>query len=655
MRILEIKLNHVKKILEEKIFKFDENCIVNTISGKNGSGKSTVFESAILCQKAYFIKQLEDYMEREEVDYLPNLEEIERDFSKELGKIVANQKTEVELVIRFYNHDLKSKYLEHKYHSDVLENGESVFDVSIKLIINCNKKGLYKWEIEINEKNCSGILGEFWNIQDPSQIIVFLDAEKNVYEEDFTYQKISMITEDDINPIVQFILYPKNIYQNMYDIMMNAYAYQRINPQTPKKDLFFTLSKEMYSQLISDVEISNFSGKESKNQFVLMSKNNYKFDARNMSSGEKLIWYSLLLLNYVRELGVLIIDEPENHLHEQLAWKYVSFLKKIADERKAFKIEQVFLITHAKNLIYNNFADGVNYLIDNGNLLKIQQKTCEAILRTCGISYIDDKVLFVEGKSEINIFSKLCELMNIRIRQLANCSEIIQVYKSLIKVKELVYAPKFVFIIDGDTRDDDEIQEIKKLDDAFFEQHFAILPVHEIENFLLDENVIKKAIDQYLDIGGTKYKDKDEIYTIIRKYADDSLEDTKRKFLNNAIREKMNMLKGLIKQKEIDVTNKQNYEQYIDSVILSEKYNYIVNEIKKKYDVMMERYDALNWSQNWKRICDGKRVLNQSLTQIEKEIGISNENLIRAIIKIQLNNSQSEMYKFWHEVLHKVE
>lgn len=38
-----------------------------------------------------------------------------------------------------------------------------------------------------------------------------------------------------------------------------------------------------------------------------------------------------------------------------------------------------------------------------------------------------------------------------------------------------------------------------------------------------------------------------------------------------------------------------------------------------------------------------------------KDIGISKENLIKAILKIQLKDSQSEMYKFWNEVLEKIE
>ena len=464
-----------------------------------------------------------------------------------------------------------------------------------------------------------------------------------------------MISDDEINPILGFVLYPKKTYQNMYDIMMNAYVYQRINPQTPKKDIFFTTSKEMYTQLLPDVKVANFSGKERKNQFVLLAQREKKFDARNMSSGEKLIWYSLLILNYIKNLGVLIIDEPENHLHEQLAWKYITFLKKMSYEKKNFKLEQVFLLTHAKNFIYNNFAEGNNYVINsNGDFNKIQKEECEDILRSCGISYIDDKVLFVEGKTEIENLSTLCERNNIRIRQLANCTEIIQVYESLIKVKELIYAPKFMFVIDRDTRNDDEIISMEQKDEEFFEKHFAVLPVHEFENFLLDEKIVAECVNKVLQLTNDDMKTEDEIKVIFKKYADENLPDLKKKYLNNAIRKEMKCLESLIKKKEIIITDREEYESYIDFILSCNNYEKIITRVKDQYNIMMEKYDTLHWESNWKQLCDGKIVLNKTLAEIEKDIRYGKEKLFKMILDFQLKDTSSELYRFWNGIIEKL-
>ena len=56
----------------------------------------------------------------------------------------------------------------------------------------------------------------------------------------------------------------------------------------------------MFHDLIKEISISNFSGKERKDQFVLITKGKTKYDVRNLSSGEKLVWYTLLILNYVK-------------------------------------------------------------------------------------------------------------------------------------------------------------------------------------------------------------------------------------------------------------------------------------------------------------------------------------------------------------------
>lgn len=136
-----------------------------------------------------------------------------------------------------------------------------------------------------------------------------LSADKNVYEDDFAYQKINMIADPNQNPLIDFIMDSRNIYQHMYDIMFNAYVYQRINPQNPRHDNFVTQSIKMFSALMGNVSVSNFSGKQIKNQLVLMAqhkgndKDKSKYDIRNLSSGEKLIWYVILVLNYLETMG----------------------------------------------------------------------------------------------------------------------------------------------------------------------------------------------------------------------------------------------------------------------------------------------------------------------------------------------------------------
>lgn len=650
MRIIDVKLKNIKKFINEQIYKFDESEAVNTISGKNGSGKSTIFESVLLCQKAYFVKIISTLSKSDNKEKI-NIFELAAEVNSSLEKIMVGKDAYIEINIRFSIEDFANKNDAKKYIATGSRNDVEEYDVQIRTKTFYRNGNLY-WDVEVNEGKNQGLLNEFWNLQNPSQIIVYLDADKNVYEEDFTYHKISMLSNQEVNPIVQFVLQSKSIYQNMYDIMMNAYVYQRINPQTPKKDLFVTESKKMYQDLISNIEITNFSGKEKKDQFVLISKNEQKYDARNLSSGEKLIWYSLLIMNYVKKIGVLIIDEPENHLHEQLAWEFVLFLRRIAQQKEDLNIEQIFLITHSKNIIYNNFTTGKNYIINNdGNMLLIEKENGEDILRSCGISYIDDRVLFVEGKTESEHLLKLCEMNNVRIRQLSNSAEILKVYECLLKVKELVYTPKFIFVIDRDTRNEEEIQRLSSTDPEFFNKHFAVLPVQEFENFLLDEVLITDKVNSFLQLTGENLKQESEILAIMKKYADDSLPDTKKKYLNNIIREDIKIFTSLVKQCEINIESKGEYEDYIESIFSGEQFNLISKKIKEEYNIMMKQYDALNWGIEWKKICDGKRVFSQTVSKIAMEIGISSSNLSKMIFDAQIQNKNGELYLFWEKIM----
>ena len=648
MYLNKVILNNIRKFNGYQEFVFDKKNIINTISGKNGSGKSTIVESVILCQKAFFVNQMEP------VDVL-NLDSIvngkinlREQVGKELCALAAQKKASIQIDLVFLKEDIKlddrAIDKEEFYISIILSTADATSD-------RCN------WNIKVLGDGGDKILPKIWNLQNPSNIIVFLNADKIVYEDDFTYQKISMISEENMSPIINFVLDSKKIYQNMYNIIMNAYIYQRINPQNPRKDKFFNDSQIMFEQVMQGLRVSNFSGKDKKDQFVLMAKSKAKYDARNMSSGEKLVWYTFLLLNYIKKIGILIIDEPENHLHEQLAWKFIEFLKKLAlSSGETLHIGQIFLITHAKNIIYNNFADGENYVIESNNKMHlIDKENCEDVLRECGISYVDDKILFVEGKTESEYLEKLCGNNNIKIRELANCSEIIQVYKSLLKVKELVYVPKFVFMTDRDTKKDKEISGLRNLDKDFYDKHFAFLPVHEIENFFLDEKKISKSVNNLLEVLKKEKLSEDTLQKKIRRIADESLEDTKRKYLNNEIRLKIKDMANLIKQRDIAIGNQNNYEEYIDQVFSGEKFEEYIKQIKDEHQAMMEKYNLLNWNKKWKKLCDGKRVFNQFLTEIGKEIGVPAKSIEKMIIEDIISDSSSDICIFWKSVLERLE
>lgn len=649
MVLQRVTIKNIKKFLDETVIKLEDDFAINSISGTNGSGKSTIFECITLCQKAYFIDLIQENSNYD--DELLNVfdtEKLYKDFAFELDDLVSDKRSASSIQM-----DMKMSYEElgacktsaKIYDAQLDERGSRFYEFSVKVTLEKNKI----WRIDLDEKGNDGIVGEFWNLSNPSNIIVYLNADKNVYEDDFTYQKINMISDDLVNPVIQFVLNPKGIYQDMYNIMLNAYVYQRLNPLKNARNSFFSDAQKMFSELIKSKEISNVSGKEKVQQFTLMaSVDKKKYDARNLSSGEKLIWYSCLFLNYIKSIGILVIDEPENHLHEKLAWQYIQFLEGICyGDYSGLHIGQVFLITHSKNIIYNNFASGKNYVImPDGSFHVVKKEECEDILRMCGISYIDDNVLFVEGTTEIGLLEEICKAKNIKVRELSNCSEIEQVYTSLVKVKGFVYAPKISFMIDKDTKGEEEIQQLRNADKAFFDKNFIILPVHEIENLLLDVTVICEEYNKLAANFEKSILKKDDIEQQMRKIADSTLQDTKKKYINYELRKNVVRIGGLVKKKEVEVTSKEKYDEYIDSLYSGIKFQQYIKDTKSIYESMEKIYGGDNWDNHWIELCDGKVVFNRLIAELSHEVGVSQENLRKKIVDASKQNTKSKLMKF---------
>lgn len=654
MLLKSVALSNIKKYKTPITIELQNNAFLNTISGKNGSGKSTIFESIILVQKAFFADLLEpgDVLN---LDLLTSGHPTHRQrVARDLATLASDCVASITITLGFSKEDLAKVG-----HSNANQEG---INISLTLEGSNIKGASCDWTISVAGDSEKEILSKFWNLQNPTNIIVMLNADKNVYEEDFGYEKINLIASKNSSPIIDFVMDSKNIYQHMYDIMMNAYLYQRLNPSQPRRDDFVSKSIGMFSEIMEGVSISNFSGKQIDNQFVLLAKNtlpsrkSVTYDARNLSSGEKLVWYVILVLNYLKNIGLLIIDEPENHLHEQLAWNFVRFIQRITEkEDHPISIGQVFLITHAKSLIYNNFAIGTNYIANDTGLTQVNKEECESVLRSCGISFVEDKVLFVEGRTENENLAKLCDQHNIKIKVIGTCNEILQIYSSLIKVREIVTVPKYVFMLDRDTRDDEKIRKLRNEDPNYFDEHMLFLPVHEIENFLLEEQIISDILNKYLEDCSDKNIKPQDLVQKMKEFADSSLETTRKKYLNYELDYAIKGLAKRVKQRDIVVTSKEDFSLYVSTILTEDVISTFNSNMSLKYDVMEQKYCSQNWNTQWKDLCDGKIVFNQTCSYLAHEYEINNNMLQNKIFNAVLSNPTSRFSEFWASVLGKLQ
>ena len=341
-----------------------------------------------------------------------------------------------------------------------------------------------------------------WNLSSPKDIIIYIDSNKSFKEEDISYDNISISEQNDYSSLLlNTIINPERIFANIYSGLIRDYIRERLVPAKPRKDLYFLITKVLLKELMPNIHLSNFSGLQFDKQFVLLGKStsgkySSYYDIRNFSSGEKVLFYLLLFITYVQEIGMLIIDEPENHFHEDLLVRFIkmltemaystnfsSFINKLASKTqlslpieaakvyKNYALSQVFLLTHSKNIIYNNLSNGSNYYIDN-SFKKIEYQESEKILREIGISSIYSKVLFVEGSTETDFFDIFFNDFNIKIHPLNGCEQVIETYKKVKSIKDFLYDTHFCFLIDLDTRSDDDIKKLRIEDATYFDAPF---------------------------------------------------------------------------------------------------------------------------------------------------------------------------------------
>lgn len=656
MKFVKISLNN-SIVLGTNDFEFDDSVDINTISGINGSGKTTLFKSVILVQKAYFVQQIESEGACYDFPYEDYFDEV----AKELFDILQNEKGFIKLILRVYRNDLNAAELLQTWGED-----KSTYqDIEVTLISknvlendDSSKRRALDWEISISEWD-NTILETFWNLKSPRQIIVYFPADRKVLEKNVTFNDVKIVKDNSVSRALNVIMNEESLYDTLYERMINGYVRERLVPSKSGQAnelAYFYKSKKEFSYLMPDITINNFSGNVIPDQFILLAKmdKGKKYDVRHFSSGEKLIWYSQLLLNYFDSTSLIIYDEPENHLHENLLWKFTYFLK---DKCQGVEndLSQVFLLTHSKNLIYNTFRSGKNYYIDDMKLIELSYDNCEEDLRKIGISYINEKVLFVEGKSDVKILEECLEPYNITVKALDGCTEIIKTYESIQKIHQYLHGNQIVFMIDRDTRSDDDIDDIAKADPDFFKKHFIVLERREIESYFLEPSYFCGALgDLQKKLNPDQEPITEEgIEKRIRKFADDNRQDTEKAYLNGLLHSQLKEADDLIQKKNIPIGSKDEFSKYLDSVFNGDKFKSKVDEMRADYSAMQDMYSDEKWNKDWKSICDGKSVYHSLIGELVSEIGIEHSRLHNQVVEYALKSQKGPVNNLVFEILSK--
>lgn len=637
MDLQRVSLHKIKNFDKSYHFDFSQSKAINTISGVNGSGKTTLFKSIILAQKLFFLYDGEPFSD---------LADQANSFFNGIGSYI-------ELEFKFNNNSISSFKLLCQ------EKSESQTTV----YLHCQPDSM----VEI-KKN--------WNPQDPKNLIIYIDSNRNAIETDFSNQNLNLFHSTDQNLIIEYITKPEELFLTTYERIIQDYLRERLIPSKPRTDLPHVVAKILFSTIMDYISISNFSGLAKREQFILQVRQDIRgaknYDARQLSSGEKTLFYILHFISYVNSISMLIIDEPENNLHEEMLSKFIKLLSAICNEsnfsalvKKLNKtannkditdilsaqmenfymnhnLSKVFLLTHSKNLIYNNFSIGENYIIENG-LIRIDFEDHEKKLREIGISKIYSKILFTEGDTEQTLLETILSQDNIKIKNLGGSKNVVDTFKKFNTFRGETYGISCSFLIDKDTKSESEIAQIRAESPVFFDSNFFILDRHEIENYLLEPNFFQKLFLNHNSINGSiDIPSLQEITDEIKKKADQSKMMVFNKKLSSLNNFTINNIKQHFSNKSIGKNGQSNYESDITNII-SNQFPVMESALIQNFSIASTHIN--NWEIEWQKLCDGKATFRLACVWAAHKLNIKTNRAEEEIIQIALNSNNSGFSK----------
>lgn len=204
---------------------------------------------------------------------------------------------------------------------------------------------------------------------------------------------------------------------------MNSIEYQLINAKLSnsenKTSLDFlkeedTVFKGIEKLLKSSLDLSLYIENKEKSldyNFSFRYSTGKKIDVFDLSSGEKgIIHFIFSLYGYDMKNGVMIIDEPELHLHPQVQKKYLEIIREVKDDLDT----QFILATHSSIFVNPETIDGVKrFYMDNNNSTKVispslsdKERDLVRILSYTNSSkiFFAKRVILVEGDSDEYFF-----------------------------------------------------------------------------------------------------------------------------------------------------------------------------------------------------------------------------------------------------------
>lgn len=325
--------------------------------------------------------------------------------------------------------------------------------------------------------------------------------------------------------------------------------------------------KEIWENVILHRKIKICAGK-----IEISNRDEEKYyNGSEMSDGERAIFYFIGEILCAKENSLIIIDEPENHLHK-------SILVRLWNAIEASRTDCAFLyITHNLEFASSRINSQIIWVKEflardtwEYDLLDDVNTSDSLKLEIMGNR---QKILLVEGTPSKSIDRKLYSKVyhEYNILSMESCNAVVHTTKAYNQTYNLHYT-EVKGIVDRDRRDDEEILRLK-------EKNIFVPEVSEIENLFLLTDVIKIVAEK---------QDKKEIDQIVLEVQKKTFE-----FLENKIEEQALLF-----------TKQRNM-------------NYIIQKINKSASTIEEYKSNLN---ELVSLADLRSIYDQEIERMNKII-----------------------------------
>lgn len=340
------------------------------------------------------------------------------------------------------------------------------------------------------------------------------------------------------------------------------------------------LIKNLWEEILTHRKLKIVPGK------IEVYKNNEPdaemYNGAEMSDGERAIFYFIGAALSVPENSLVIIDEPENHLHKSL-------LTRLWNKIENYRPDCVFLyITHSIEFALSRVSAEIIWVKDF-----ICENKWEYEFLSSGLSENlnlellgnRDRVLFVEGTVSKSIDFKLYSILfdDYNVIPLESCTSVIQFTKAYNGSTDLHYL-EVKGIVDRDRRSDSEIERLRAL-------NIYAPEVAEIESIFLLPNIIKHSMktlqhdDNYIN----------NTIDLVKTKAFEFLEKVKEQQAILFMKQKLiNTMGEIVNNKTENINDyKIKFQSDVASIDIQSSYAIFLNEIdqvisEKNFDKLLK-------------------------------------------------------------------